>query len=220
MGCIGYIVRLATHFLQLSISERRKEMKENVKTVTLLDFEKGGVIVIKFSKEELSEMQQYDDFAVFLSTLEDKYQFHLTNCQYMIFGDEMKVRKIGFETTEEEFALEVLRNDVLKSERLEDYFNQLLNEKKEEKAEDDIRQMMTDFVIKHSEVEELVDELDLDHVRACSVCGSAMTEGYCIENGAAYYCSDECMQTEMTEEEYLDLYDDGNGDSYWTSWTD
>lgn len=192
------------------------KIKENISHVALLDFEKGEVIMIKFTESELQEMKQYDDFAVFLSTLEDRYKFHLSNCQYITFGDEVKIRKIGYYTDEEEYAQEVLRNDVLKSDGLEDYYHQLLDKTVEEEK----RQMMTDFVIKHSEVEELVDELDLDHVRACSVCGSAMTEGYCIENGAAYYCSDECMQTEMTEEEYLDLYDDGNGDSYWTSWTD
>lgn len=194
--------------------------KENISHVTLLDFEKEEVIIIKFTGEELREMKQYEDFAIFLSTLEDKYKFHLSNCQYITFGDEVKVRKIGYETNEEEYAQEVLRNDVLQSENLENYYYQLLNEKKADKADDDIIQMMADFVIKHSEVEELVDELDLDHVRACSICGRAMTEGYCIENGAAYYCSDQCMSEEMTRDEFLELYDDGKGDSYWTSWTD
>lgn len=193
-------------------------MSEEIKSVTLLNVEKGEVLVIKFTQEELQDMKQYDDFAVFLSTLEDHYQFHLSNCSYMTFGDEMKVRKIGFESTDEEYALEVLRNDVLKSDDLEDYYNRLLEKMKSEKADDDIRQMMTDFVIKHSEVGELVDELCLDHVRCCSVCGRAMTEGYFIENGVSYYCSDECMHTEMTDEEYLELYDDGDGDSYWTDW--
>ena len=193
-------------------------MSEEIKSVTLLNVEKGEVLVIKFTQEELQDMKQYDDFAVFLSTLEDHYQFHLSNCSYMTSGDEMKVRKIGVESTDEEYALEVLRNDVLKSDDLEDYYNRLLEKKKSEKADDDIRQMMTDFVIKHSEVGELVDDLWLDHVRCCSVCGRAMTEGYCIENGVSYYCSDECMHTEMTDEEYLELYEDGDGDSYWTDW--
>ena len=108
-------------------------MSEEIKSVTLLDAEKGEVLVIKFTQEELQEMKQYDDFAVFLSTLEDHYQFHLSNCSYMTFGDEMKVRKIGFITTDEEYALEVLRNDVLKSDDLEDYYNRLLEKKKSEK---------------------------------------------------------------------------------------
>ena len=189
-------------------------MSEEIKSVTLLNVEKGEVLVIKFTQEELQDMKQYDDFSVFLSTLEDIYQFKMSNCSYMTSGEEPKIRKIGVETTDEEYAQEVLRNDVLKSDGLEDYYHQLLDKV----AEDDKRQMMTDFVIKHSSVGELVDELDLDHVRCCSVCGRAMTEGYCIENGVSYYCSDECMHTEMTDEEYLELYDDGDGDSYWTDW--
>lgn len=189
-------------------------MSENIKSVTLLDCQKGEVVMIKFTEDELQEMKQYDDFSVFLSTLENIYQFHLSNCSYIASGEETKIRKIGFETTDEEYAQEVLRNDVLKSDGLENYYHQLLDKV----AEDDKRQMMTDFVIKHSNIGELVDELDLDHVRCCSVCGRAMTEGYCIENGASYYCSDECMSKEMTREEFLELYDDGNGDSYWTEW--
>jgi hypothetical protein len=45
-----------------------------------------------------------------------------------------------------------------------------------------------------------------------------MSEGFVIEDGLAYYCSQECLEKNMTQEEYLELYDDGNGDSYWTQW--
>lgn len=54
--------------------------------------------------------------------------------------------------------------------------------------------------------------------RECSECGKEMNEGYCIENGLEYYCSDECLHKHYTEEEYEEMYDDGNGDSYWTEW--
>lgn len=54
--------------------------------------------------------------------------------------------------------------------------------------------------------------------RICSECGKEMTEGYCIDNGMEYYCSNECLHKNYTEEEYNDLYDNGNGDTYWTSW--
>ena len=47
-----------------------------------------------------------------------------------------------------------------------------------------------------------------------------MTEGFCIENGLEYYCSDECLHKHYTEDEYLEMYDDGNGDSYYTEWED
>lgn len=59
-----------------------------------------------------------------------------------------------------------------------------------------------------------------EKIRICSECGRVMTEGYCIENGLDYYCSDECLHKNMTQEEYLELYDDGNGDSYYTEWSE
>ena len=33
-----------------------------------------------------------------------------------------------------------------------------------------------------------------------------------------YYCSDECLEKNMTREEFEELYDGGEGDSYWTEW--
>lgn len=109
-------------------------------------------------------------------------------------------------------ANEVLRQEVMNSDKLDDYFNGMMAEISKDE--------MADYVISHSKVDTLVDELDLEHVRCCSECGRPMTEGFCIENGAEYYCSEECLHKHISEEEYQSLYDDGNGESYWTSWTD
>lgn len=49
-------------------------------------------------------------------------------------------------------------------------------------------------------------------MRTCSHCSKLMTEGYCIDNGCEYYCSDECLHEHYTEEEYLNMYDNGDGD--------
>ena len=113
----------------------------------------------------------------------------------------------------------VLRQDVLASDRLDAYFYVLLKEKIDETAAN-IKEFMTDFVIRHSKASELVDELDLEHIRVCSECERPMYEGYCIENGAEYYCSEECLHKNLTDEEYENLYDEGRGDSYYTSWVD
>ncbi len=115
---------------------------------------------------------------------------------------------------------EVLRQDVLASDRLSDYFYALLKEKIDATVADDIKEFMADFVIRQSKASELVDELELEHIRVCSECGKPMTEGFCIEDGAEYYCSEECLHKNLTEEEYDNLYDDGRGNSYWTSWLD
>ena len=56
--------------------------------------------------------------------------------------------------------------------------------------------------------------------RLCNNCGRYMTRGYVIENGMEYYCSEKCLDTRYITEEYLKMYDDGNGDSYWTEWED
>jgi len=56
--------------------------------------------------------------------------------------------------------------------------------------------------------------------RECTACGKGMNEGYCIEGGIEYYCSDECLHTEVTPAEWDELYADGEGDSYWTDWSE
>jgi len=55
-------------------------------------------------------------------------------------------------------------------------------------------------------------------MRICSECNKGMREGYVIDGGAEYYCTDECLHKHYTEEEWEDMYDDGNSDSYWTEW--
>ena len=54
-------------------------------------------------------------------------------------------------------------------------------------------------------------------MKICSECKEKMIEGYCIDAGLEYYCSDECLHKHYTEEEWLDMYEDG-GDSYYTEW--
>lgn len=56
------------------------------------------------------------------------------------------------------------------------------------------------------------------NTRICSHCGKPMKAGYCIDGGSEYYCSDECLHAHYTDEEYLEMYDNGDGDSYWTEW--
>lgn len=55
--------------------------------------------------------------------------------------------------------------------------------------------------------------------RFCSVCGKPMREGYCYDMGRRYYCSDECLHTEFTSEEWKQECE-GNDQSYYTEWYD
>lgn len=54
--------------------------------------------------------------------------------------------------------------------------------------------------------------------RTCEVCGNTMTEGYCYDGGRAYYCSDNCLTHDFTEEEWEHLCDNEESESYWTQW--
>ena len=69
------------------------------------------------------------------------------------------------------------------------------------------------------QVKEIIEDYAEKHdIRVCSECGKLMQEGYCIEGGVEYYCNDDCLHKHLTSEEYNELYDDGNGDTYWTQW--
>lgn len=64
------------------------------------------------------------------------------------------------------------------------------------------------------------DELSehLDCLRICDICHRPMIEGYCIDDGRAHYCSDDCLHHDYSDEEFQVVYDDGEGNSYWTVW--
>lgn len=56
--------------------------------------------------------------------------------------------------------------------------------------------------------------------RRCDHCGAGMTEGYCIDGGAEYYCADDCLHAHYTPAQWSEMYADGESDSYWTTWED
>lgn len=58
----------------------------------------------------------------------------------------------------------------------------------------------------------------LDCLRICDACHRPMIEGFCIDGGNEHYCSEDCLHRFYTDEEYLTMYNNGNGDSYWTVW--
>ena len=54
--------------------------------------------------------------------------------------------------------------------------------------------------------------------RVCSECNKGMSDGYCIDNGDWYFCSEACLHKKYTPTEWAYIYGDGEGDSYWTEW--
>lgn len=69
-------------------------------------------------------------------------------------------------------------------------------------------------------IKEGMEEDDEEDIRKCSECNTPMKEGYCISGGCEYYCSDECLHKHISPDEWIELYDDGNSDSYYTEWED
>lgn len=51
-------------------------------------------------------------------------------------------------------------------------------------------------------------------MRVCEKCGKVMREGYVIGDGLFYYCSKDCLEQDLTEEEYEEMYLMDN--AYWT----
>ena len=61
------------------------------------------------------------------------------------------------------------------------------------------------------------DNCSIRRRRLCDECGKPMIEGFVID-GCSTYCSEECLHKHFSNEEFIRLYNDGNGDSYWTTW--
>lgn len=68
--------------------------KKQTNYVLLLDYSGGTLIKIKLTEEEKNEAKKFEDFEDFLQTLEDKYEFHLRDCEW-ISVDKIKERKYG-----------------------------------------------------------------------------------------------------------------------------
>lgn len=52
----------------------------------------------------------------------------------------------------------------------------------------------------------------------CAECYKPMVQGFTLYDDAAHYCSEACLTKHISMERYLELYDDGDGDCYWTEW--
>lgn len=59
---------------------------------------------------------------------------------------------------------------------------------------------------------------DNDNIRICDNCHKIMDQGYCIDDGLEYYCSDICLNTKYSEEEFNGMY--SQGCAYYTTWED
>ena len=62
----------------------------------LLDCSCGCAMCIKLTKEEIRQSGEYEDFEAFImECLEDKYNFRLSNCSWMV-SDSYEFERIGY----------------------------------------------------------------------------------------------------------------------------
>lgn len=63
--------------------------------IIILDYSVGEVIKIKLTQEQIEESEKYDDFEIYLSTLEEEYDFRLKDCVWMC-TEKYQERSYGF----------------------------------------------------------------------------------------------------------------------------
>lgn len=56
--------------------------------------------------------------------------------------------------------------------------------------------------------------------RKCDACRDGMFSGYVIGGGEEYYCSDMCLHTKYSKNDWKALYNNGKSESYFTEWTE
>ncbi len=118
-------------------------------------------------------------------------------------------------TQRERIAWYVLRGELIDSEFLHAAFRALGGVRYIKG-----RAARAEWLMNNVSPETLEQYFEFQYVRICSHCGKPMAWGYCIRDGCEYYCSAECLHQHYTEEEFMVMYDQGNSDTYYTSWID
>ena len=55
--------------------------------------------------------------------------------------------------------------------------------------------------------------------RKCNRCGEGFDEGFCIDGGLEYFCSEKCLNEAYTKQEIAEMgIGDDDSESYWTTW--
>ena len=70
-------------------------MEQRFIVILNFDPQSGEILKIRLSDEELVESEKYSDMESYLSTLEEKYEFDLSNSVWLA-TNELTERKIGY----------------------------------------------------------------------------------------------------------------------------
>ena len=109
-------------------------------------------------------------------------------------------------------------SDIYYRQDINKLFHDWWDKIKEEKVvKEMLRRIEQAYSLEEGELDRFMLEEDED-IRTCDECGDHMTEGFVVDGGCEYYCSQECLHKHYTPEEWADMYGDGNTDSYWTEW--
>lgn len=63
---------------------------------------------------------------------------------------------------------------------------------------------------------EHIVEICEEEWRKCDTCGSPMREGYYTDVHGEYFCSDDCLHSVYSHEEYMEMFE--RDEAYWTQW--
>ena len=70
-------------------------MEQRFIVILKFDPQSGEILKIRLTDEELAVSEKYEDMESYLSTLEEKFEFILSNSVWMA-TNELSERKIGF----------------------------------------------------------------------------------------------------------------------------
>lgn len=148
---------------------------------------------------------------------------------YYLVVDELVELGYGFDSAENLIAK---HNDIY-------HENSLFQEHRDQSSAKNVAQSIEEAEMQADEDEEDFNESldsndtndDDDDIHRCDACKEVMSQGYVINGGEEYFCSNICLHTKYSQEEYEEMYADindehdyGNGDetsdTYWTEWTD
>ena len=71
-------------------------MEQRFIVVLNFDPQFGEILKIRLTDEELAESEKYEEMESYLSTLEEKYKFDLSNSAVWLATNELTERKIGY----------------------------------------------------------------------------------------------------------------------------
>ncbi len=93
-------------------------------------------------------------------------------------------------------------------------------------SEDDLETLKAFLEFEKDFSLEAISSLISDYTRKCDICKKLMFEGFVEGDGDKYYCSEECLHTKYTDEEFFGTKEEQEemeekgieNPNYWTNW--